>query len=318
MASSITAGRHINVVDAQGWGLSEEFVPEEENVELLSALSLFGHGGPHVVLLVIPLLDFTESEGRAVERRMEILTSTVWRHTMVLFTCGDLLRRRGRTVEEHIRSGGPALHRLMEKCGYRYHVFNNKAALGKQERREQEVKSGGKKWTWQNRTVKGVGRKSTGGETDGTKEEERQQVRELLHKVEDMLEENRGWHFSLYMYQRLEEEWSQREQELRTRQERETDMRERQRTAKINMEPAQEQRSERDEKVDKVRQGKKQENKDRCVELEMKGWENKEEEMVGLSSDSEEESTFDNTGLIAPCQPNRGQGLTFIPVRGVA
>lgn len=319
MASAITAGCHINVVDAQGWGLSEEFVPEEEKIELLSALSLCGHGGPHVVLLVIPLLDFMESEGRAVEKRMEILTSTVWRHTMVLFTCGDLLRRRGRTVEEHIRSGGPALHRLMEKCSYRYHVFNNKAALGKQERGEQEVRSSGKKGTWQNRTVKGVGRKSTGGETDGTKEEEKQQVRELLHKVEDMLEENRGWHFSLYMYQRLEEEWSQREQEQRTRQERETDVRsarERQRTAKINMEPAQEQWLERDEKVDTVRQEKKHENKDRCVEMEMRGRENKEIEMVGLSSDSEEEITFDNTGLIA--QPNWGQRLTFSPVRGVA
>lgn len=318
MGSTITAGRHINVVDAQGWGLSEEFVPQEEKIEVLSALSLCGHGGPHVVLLVIPLLDFTESEGRAVEKRMEILTSTVWRHTMVLFTCGDLLRRRGRTVEEHIRSGGPALHRLMEKCGYRYHVFNNKAALGKLERREQQ-KSRGKKGTWQNRTVKGVERKGTGGETDGAKEEGRQQVRELLHKVEDMLEENRGWHFSLYMYQRLEEEWSQREQEQRTRQERETDMRsmrERQRTAKINMEPAQEQRLERDEKVDEVRQEKKQENKDRCVEMEVKGWGNKE--MVGVSCDSEEESSFDNTGLISPCQPNWGQRLTFSPVRGVA
>lgn len=321
MASTITAGRHVNVVDAQGWGFSEEFVPEEERIELLSTLSLCGHGGPHVVLIVIPLLDFLESEGRAVEKRMEILTSTVWRHTMVLFTCGDLLRRRGRTVEEHIRSGGPALHRLMEKCGYRYHVFNNKAALGKQERREQEVKSGGNKGTWQKRTVKGVGRKSTGGETDGTKEEGRQQVIELLHKVEDMLEENRGWHFSLHMYQRLEEEWSQREQELRTRLERETDMRsvrERQRTAKINMEPAQEQGLAGDEKVDKVRRQKKKENKDRCVKMEMKRWENKEKEMVGLSSDSEGESTLDNSGLIAPCQPNWGQRLSFSPVRGLA
>lgn len=42
-----------------------------------------------------------------------------------------------------------------------------------------------------------------------------EQVRELLNKVEDVLQENGGWHFSFHMYQRLEEEWSRREQKLR-------------------------------------------------------------------------------------------------------
>uniref|UniRef100_A0A3Q3RTK5 Zgc:136870 n=1 Tax=Mastacembelus armatus TaxID=205130 RepID=A0A3Q3RTK5_9TELE len=162
-ASSVTAGHHITVVDAQGWGSSEEFVPREEKIEMLRALDLCGPEGPHVVLLVIPLLDFTEAERRAVERRMEILTSAVWRHTMVLFTLGDWLRGSGRSVQEHIQSGGPALHWLMEKCRYRYHV---------------------------------------GAEKDQRKEG-------------DMLLENGGWHFSLHMYQRLEEEWSRREQQLR-------------------------------------------------------------------------------------------------------
>uniref|UniRef100_H2RKG6 AIG1-type G domain-containing protein n=1 Tax=Takifugu rubripes TaxID=31033 RepID=H2RKG6_TAKRU len=68
-ASGIAAGRHLTVVDAQGWGLSEDIVPKEDKVELLRALSLFGLAGPHVVLLVIPLLDFTESEGRAAGGR---------------------------------------------------------------------------------------------------------------------------------------------------------------------------------------------------------------------------------------------------------
>uniref|UniRef100_A0A3B4UK24 Zgc:136870 n=1 Tax=Seriola dumerili TaxID=41447 RepID=A0A3B4UK24_SERDU len=172
-ASSITAGYHVTVVDAQGWGSSEEFVPQDEKIELMRALDLCGPEGPHVVLLVIPLLDFTEPERRAVERRMEILTSAVWRHTLVLFTLGDWLRRQGRSVQEHIQSGGPALHWLMDKCRYRYHVLDNKTS--------------------------------------------QQQVRELLSKVEDMLQENGAWHFSLHMYQRLEEEWSHREQQLRAR-----------------------------------------------------------------------------------------------------
>uniref|UniRef100_A0A672J267 Zgc:136870 n=1 Tax=Salarias fasciatus TaxID=181472 RepID=A0A672J267_SALFA len=172
-ASAFTAGRHVTVVDSQGWGSSEEFVPKLEKIEQLRALSLCGIEGPHIVLLVIPLLDFTEQERKAVERRMEVYGSAVWRHTMVAFTFGDCLKRRACSVQEHIASGGPALQWLMEKCRYRYHVLDNKTAL------------------------------------------ENKQVGEMLSKIEDMLDENGGWPFSLHMYQRMEEEWIRREQELR-------------------------------------------------------------------------------------------------------
>ncbi len=66
-------------------------------------------------------------------------------------------------------------------------MFNNKvAAIGKQERREQEVNGGGKKHggAWQKRNDKREGRKSRGGEADGRKEGEQEQVRELLSKAE--------------------------------------------------------------------------------------------------------------------------------------
>ena len=132
------------------------------------------------------------------------MTSAVWRHTIVLFTFGDLLRGKGKSVQEHIQSGGSALHWLMEKCRYRYYVVDNKTAItGKEETVKQEVNE----------------------VTDWKKEAEQQQVRELLSKVEDMLQENGGWHFSLHMYQRLEEEWSRREQELRSQLEAETGVR---------------------------------------------------------------------------------------------
>ncbi|KAI3374380.1 hypothetical protein L3Q82_006205 [Scortum barcoo] len=299
-ASAITAGRHVTVVDAQGWGLSEEFVPHQEKTELLRALSLCRPEGPHVVLLVIPLLDFTEPERRAVERRMEIFTSTVWRHTMVLFTCGDRLRGRECSVEEHIRSGGSALHWLMEKCRYRYHVFDNKAAAtGKQESGEQEVKRGGKKQegAWQKMNDKMGRRKSRGGEADGRKEGEQKQVRELLSKVEDMLQENGGWHFSLHMYQRLEEEWSRREQELRARLEAEVEAKTEE--TKINMEPEEEQR--------RMSRGeeKEEEGEIELKTLSSEGWDGWD-----TSSDSggeKEESTEVKTSLMAPCWPNGGQ-----------
>uniref|UniRef100_UPI0037E7A9CC GTPase IMAP family member 4 n=1 Tax=Semicossyphus pulcher TaxID=241346 RepID=UPI0037E7A9CC len=290
-ASAFTSGHHVTVVDAQGWGSSEEFVPQEEKIELLRGLSLCGLGGPHIILLVIPLLDFTEPERRAVERRMEMLTSSVWRHTMVLFTCGDLLGKGGPSVEERIESGGPALRWLLEKCHYRYHVFDNKAA-GEQE-----------------------------------------QVRELLVKVEDRLQENGGWHFSLHMYQRMEEEWCSREQKLRARLQAETGVggvRRNQTTAetKINMEPEWEQRLKTDEEEegegDSLR--KEQENNEDCVERKMNRGEDEEErEKVELSSEEDvwdtssdsgeerEESAEVKTGLMARFRSSGGQ--RFGPIR---
>ncbi|XP_059200754.1 GTPase IMAP family member 4 [Centropristis striata] len=340
-ASAVTTGHHVTIVDAQGWGSSEEFVPEEEKSELQRAFSLCGLGGPHVVLLVIPLLDFTEPERRAVERRMEILTSAVWRHTMVLFTGGDWLRGRGRSVEEHVQSGGPALQWLMEKCRYRYHVFDNKAAVGKQERRRQQVNGGGKKeeGPWWKRNNKGAGRKSKGGEADGRKEGEQEQVRELLRKVEDVLQENRGWHFSLHMYQRLEEEWSQREQKLRARLEVDTDVgsvRRKQKTSetKINMEAQQEQRLETEEEEREDSPRKEPENKEKCAERKINGGGDEEGrakvELKRLSSEEDgwdtssgsggetEESTEVKTGMMAPCWYNGGQRLAFSPIRRLA
>lgn len=319
-ACGITAGRHLTVVDAQGWGLSEEIVPKEDKVELLRAMSLFGLGGPHVVLLVIPLLDFTETEGRALEKRMEVLTSRVWRHTMVLFTCGDQLKRRGRSAKEHIQSGGPALHRLMEKCRYRYHVFNNKA-VGKRNNTNQELKTGltQQEVMWRKKFTKGLWWKNKGGETDGRKEGEQEQVRELLIKVENMLQENGGWHFSLHMYQRMEEEWSRRELEVRCRLVPETDeghQRREQTAAEPGNVTEQRQKSEMEVKERALKLG--------TTEKEIHIWEEKEEKVKAeLRSeeeeyDSTEESSERKASLVAPCWLNTSQGLEFNPIRKLA
>ncbi|XP_034559789.1 GTPase IMAP family member 7 [Notolabrus celidotus] len=338
-ASATTTGRHVTVVDSQGWGSSEEFVPREEKIELMRALSLCGLGGPHVILLVIQLLDFSEPERRALERRMEMLTPSVWRHTMVLFTCGDLNGGRGLSVEERIQSSGPALQWLMKKCRYRYHVFDNKKDITKQESRRQEVQGGGKKRgrTWWKNTEDGERRKNGEGEAVGRKCGEQEQVRELLGKVEDMLQENGGWHFSLHMYQRMEEEWCRREQELRARLEAETDVgggKRNQTTAeaKINMELEPEQRSDTEEeergedclrielkrkKRYMERKVNREEDEDEGVKVELSseddGW------YTGSDSGGEREEGDDvKTELMAPFLSNGGQRLAFSPIRGIA
>ncbi|XP_069367099.1 GTPase IMAP family member 6-like [Paralichthys olivaceus] len=335
-ASSVTAGCHVTVVDAQGWGSSEEFVPREEKIELLRALDLCGPDGPHVVLLVIPLLDFTESEKRVVQRRMEILTPRVWRHTMVLFTFGDRLRRHGCSVQEHIQSSGAPMFWLMDMCRYRYHVLDNKTTVSAQRDIQQKVKGGGKKqkvYWWRN-DDKGAGGKNRGSESDDRQEGEQGQVRELLSKVEDMLLENGSWHFSLHMYQRMEEEWSRREQQLRAQLEADTHVgrvRGKQKTAeaKINMEPEEEQRlltgEEERERGGSLR--KAQEKEEECAERKLNREEDKEERVkVEVNRQSREEEGEDaccdsgqeKTGIMAQYWPNGGQRSVFSPIRRIA
>ncbi|RXM95417.1 hypothetical protein EOD39_16902 [Acipenser ruthenus] len=43
---------------------------------------------------------------------------------MILFTGGDCLQ--GRTIEQYTEEAGEELQQLVEKCGNRYHVLNNK------------------------------------------------------------------------------------------------------------------------------------------------------------------------------------------------
>lgn len=308
-ASGTVAGRSLNVVDVQGWGSSEGFVPSEEKQELLRALSLFGLGGPHVVLLVVPLLDFTQSEWRALQRRMDVLTSTVWRHTMVLFTCGERLKRRGCSVEEHIRSGGPALRLLMDKCRHRYHVFDNKPATT--QRPNGGVQEKQRVAAWKNRSVKNFGKRRGGG-GGGGEEQVSQQVRELLVKVENMLEENGGWHYSLHMYQRMEEEWCRRQLELKEEAQHE---RGEQKTSPQLTEGSEGSEGSESEESDRSSDGSRRESK------EENPWDHdfssSRIELKTLSSFRvEERKTSISMRALRPA--DRGQRSAFSPIRGLA
>ncbi|XP_076843667.1 uncharacterized protein LOC143488702 [Brachyhypopomus gauderio] len=120
------AGRMITVVEAPGWWRNE---PVEESSEILKQEIVLSvclcPPGPHVLLLVLRMdTTFKDHERRVLEGHMKLLTERVWSHTIVLFTYGDCL---GDTpIEQHIESEDSTLQLLVEKCGNRYHVLNNK------------------------------------------------------------------------------------------------------------------------------------------------------------------------------------------------
>ncbi|XP_073669508.1 GTPase IMAP family member 8-like [Paramisgurnus dabryanus] len=120
------ADRHITVIEAPGWWIDE---PVEKSTELLKEEILLSVSlcppGPHIVLLVICVdYRFKEDERKVLQGYVDLLGERVWSHTIVLFTHGDFLGDT--TIEQHIESEGEDLQWLVEKCGNRYHLLNNK------------------------------------------------------------------------------------------------------------------------------------------------------------------------------------------------
>ncbi|KAJ8345937.1 hypothetical protein SKAU_G00301300 [Synaphobranchus kaupii] len=120
------AGRQVTVVDTPGWWktYSVNYTAELDKQEIVRSVSLCPPG-PCALFLVINVNSaFREKHRRSVVEHLELLSERVWRHTIVLFTRGDWLGDT--TIEQHIETKGRALQELIEKCGNRYHVLNNK------------------------------------------------------------------------------------------------------------------------------------------------------------------------------------------------
>ncbi|KAJ8343330.1 hypothetical protein SKAU_G00306590 [Synaphobranchus kaupii] len=120
------AGRQVTVVDTPGWWTtySVNDTRELDKQEIVRSVSL-GPPGPCALFLVIDVSSaFRDTERRSVVKHLELLSERVWRHTIVLFTRGDWLGDT--TIEQHIETEGRDLQELIEKCGNRYHVLNNK------------------------------------------------------------------------------------------------------------------------------------------------------------------------------------------------
>uniref|UniRef100_A0A672IXX4 AIG1-type G domain-containing protein n=1 Tax=Salarias fasciatus TaxID=181472 RepID=A0A672IXX4_SALFA len=116
--------RRLTVVDMPGFGDTDLRV-EQIHAEIAKCVSLSAPG-PHAFLLVVPLGRYTENENEAIGELARVFGEDAVRlHTVVLFTRGDELE--GMRIEEYLRETAPAgLHALIDRCGGRYHVLNNR------------------------------------------------------------------------------------------------------------------------------------------------------------------------------------------------
>lgn len=122
----LVGATEISIVDTPGWWkeYAECDTPEVIKEELQLSVFLCTPG-PHIFLLVIDAdVSFNCRHLNAVITHLALLGAEVWRHTILIFTNGDWLGSQ--IIEQYIEGEGEALQLLVNKCGNRYHVLNNK------------------------------------------------------------------------------------------------------------------------------------------------------------------------------------------------
>ncbi|XP_072299558.1 GTPase IMAP family member 8-like [Eucyclogobius newberryi] len=120
------ANRRLTIVDSPGWFYNHNLsnTCEMDVFEIKNSINMCPPG-PHAILLVVGLSSaFSASYQKALQEHMSLFPADIWKHTIVLFTRGDWLGSK--TVEERIESE-EGLVWLVEKCGNRFHILNNKS-----------------------------------------------------------------------------------------------------------------------------------------------------------------------------------------------
>ncbi len=175
----------MSVVDTPGF-FDTQMNPEELAEEIARSVYI-SSPGPHALLIVFAVnMRCTEHEQQILQIIEMMFGQEVLKYSFILFTHGDQLEDKSveKLIEQNCR-----LRDLVQKCGGRYHVFNNKDLNN------------------------------------------REQVNDLLQKIDSMIEQNGGGHYSNLMFedaqrfrreeeeQRQREEEEQREEEQRKQQE---------------------------------------------------------------------------------------------------
>ncbi|XP_065108621.1 GTPase IMAP family member 8-like [Paramisgurnus dabryanus] len=122
-ATEIVGYKEITVVDTPGW-CDTELSDEELKEEAVKCIDL-AYPGPHVFLLVLKIGRFTNEEKKTVQKIRDVFGEDSNKYTMILFTRGDDLEENKR-INDYVSEATKDLKALVEECGGRYHVFNNR------------------------------------------------------------------------------------------------------------------------------------------------------------------------------------------------
>lgn len=133
--------------------------------------------GPHAVVIVLRVGRYTKHEMETVEEITRLFGEEVFKYAVVLFTNGNDLERE--TIVQFIKKNDK-LQKLVEKCGGRCHVIDNKH------------------WNFQL-----LGYRSNNS-----------QVKSLLHTIEKLVNENEGKYYTNEFLQEIEADLQREREQL--------------------------------------------------------------------------------------------------------
>uniref|UniRef100_A0A673G233 AIG1-type G domain-containing protein n=1 Tax=Sinocyclocheilus rhinocerous TaxID=307959 RepID=A0A673G233_9TELE len=120
-AHATVSGRSVSVVDTPGF-----FDTQMRPGKLMTAIArsvYLSSPGPHAFLIVFRVIDrFTEQEQQIPQMIEMMFGQEVLNYSIILFTHGDQLDE---PLEELIEENS-RLRRLVQQCGNRFHIFNNR------------------------------------------------------------------------------------------------------------------------------------------------------------------------------------------------
>ena len=99
---------------------------QEISVIIVQAVACM-HPGPNAILYVIRLGRFTAEEYGVFQRLKALFDENVVRYMILLFTGGDDLEKEGKTLSDLMQHAPKKFIQVIEECGHRCIVFNNKA-----------------------------------------------------------------------------------------------------------------------------------------------------------------------------------------------
>uniref|UniRef100_A0A3Q2PA37 AIG1-type G domain-containing protein n=1 Tax=Fundulus heteroclitus TaxID=8078 RepID=A0A3Q2PA37_FUNHE len=170
-------GREITLIDMPG-----VFNPEKDEKELKAELLKCVtecSPGPHAFLIVLKVEECTEKGNDIISKMNEYFSEEVFRYATVVFTHGNRLPRR-QQIKAFVKKS-KYLSDLVEKCGNRCHVVDNKH--------------------WSKRLKYGY-------------RSNRYQVKKLLKSIEKTVEENNGSCYTNAMLQEIEKNIQREEQKI--------------------------------------------------------------------------------------------------------
>ncbi|XP_051571418.1 GTPase IMAP family member 8-like [Myxocyprinus asiaticus] len=129
----LVKGQQVLVVDTPGWEwFNINGTPASEigvKKEMIRSMSLC-QPGAHALLLVVPLsFSFSKRERCAVEEHVELFGPEAWSYTLVLFTILDRKQLYGTSLKQEVEEN-EELHRLVGRCGGRFHALYSKPTRG--------------------------------------------------------------------------------------------------------------------------------------------------------------------------------------------